>query len=84
MRAYKTGRHTLVTIGTLDFAVVSLLCAVFAEMSHLFTVPTSDSGWVARLVTFFAYMAFLATVATVVSPAGGAVLRKVSHCKLSE
>ena len=74
MRTCKTGRHTLVTIGTLDFAVVSLLCAVLAEMPHLFTIPTSDSCGVARLVTFLAHMTLFATLATIVSAAGGAVL----------
>lgn len=84
MRAYKTGRHTLVTVRTLDFAIVSLLCAVLAEMAHLFTVPTSDICRVARLIALLTHMAFFATVATTISPTGGAVLRKVSHCELSE
>ena len=79
----ENGQHTLITIGTLDFAVVSLLGAVSAEMSHLFTVPTRHSCWVARLITFLAHMSFLATVATIVPAGGRAVLRKVSHYKLS-
>ena len=84
MRASEAGRHTLIAVRTLDFAIVTRLGAVSAEMSHLLTIPTCDSCWVARLVAFLAHVTLLATVAAVVSPSGRAVLRKVSHCKLLE
>ena len=84
MQALETVRHTLIAIRTLDFAIVTRLRAVSAKMSHLLTVPTCDSCWVARLVASLAHVTFFATVAAVVSPSGRAVLCKVSHCKLLE
>lgn len=50
-------------------------------MTHLLTVPTSDSCWIARLVAFLAYMTLLAAVAAGDYSSGRAVLRKVSDCK---
>ena len=84
MQAEEAGPHTLITIRTLDFAVVTTLGAVSAEMSHLVTISTCDSCWVARLIAFLAHVTFLATVAAVAWPCGRTVFGKVSHCKLLE
>lgn len=72
----------MITILTLDLAHVARLWAVFAEMTHLLTIPTGDRRWVTRLVTFFADMSFLATISAVVPSTGRAILREVAHCKL--
>lgn len=72
----------LITIGTLDFAVVTRLGAIFTEMSHLIAVAACDSCWVPGFVAFFALVPFLATVAASVASTGGTVLGKVPHCKL--
>ena len=80
----EAGEHTLITVRTFDFTIVARLGAVFAEMTLFLAVPTCNSIWVTGFVTFLADMTFLATVAAIVPPTGRTVLRKMSHCKLSE
>lgn len=78
------GQHTLITVGAFDLAEITRFGTISTEMAHFVTVPTRDSCRVARFVTFLAHVTFFSTITTVVSPTGRAVLREMSHCKLSE
>ena len=57
------GQHTLITVLTLDLAIVARLRAFFAEMTHFFTVPTCDICWVSGLVALLGNVTLFATVA---------------------
>jgi len=73
--------RTLVTVATLDLAIVSRQRTLLAEMTHLVAVAACDGGWIARLVTLLAHMALFATVAASIASASRAILGEMTHCE---